>query len=160
MSKDSLIQDIQLQVIEINTGLVILGNAVPANLDLSYTQNTSRVFLKTEGIDQITVANGACDTQAEVDAITFQSEDDATGKFSVLVRFNEPLSGLVSAEIVDRFTGARYGSTISFTTGGPPGSGLTLLLDKVLFEFQTGVDLSNPSNRIIGNLVVKVGPAQ
>jgi hypothetical protein len=132
MAKDSLIQDRQLEVLEVCIPLFITGNATPASKTLA-NDEPARLFLNAQGISQITLANGAVDSSAELSAITFQSlaSGDASGKFSGLLRINEPIVKVLSLELIQRTGG---NSVVSCDLTSAPSSGITSGGDKVVFD--------------------------
>lgn len=136
-SKHELVQGRQLKTRRLVIPVLITGHATAASKSITYDE-PALMFLKTEGLDHITLANGAVDSAGELSAITFASANDANGIFSVLVRCGEAVDKVCSVKLVKR-NGAEQvvgtaptGATAYITSGG----------DKVVANFDTATDLS------------------
>lgn len=138
--KDSQVRGRQLKVQRLVVPVVINADGTPEDKTFDIDE-PSLVFLKTQGKDDITVASGAVDTQAELDAITFMASDDMNGDFSILIRINEPVVKVMSVKGADNANFGIYGGT--FPTGAT--SGITSLGDKIVVDMSSGVDLSTDS---------------
>ena len=138
-AKDPLILDRQLEVLEVCIPLFVTANATPASKSLS-NDEPSRLFLNAQGISQITLANGAVNSAAELSAITFASvaSGDATGILNGLLRFNEPVIKVLSLELIPR-TG---GSVVACSLVSAPSSGITSSGQSVAFNLTSSVNLA------------------
>lgn len=148
LAQDSLVQDRQLKVLEINIPFAITANATPASKTV-VSDEPARLFLNTEGITGISVANGAL-TTAELAAITFATATDSTGIGNLLVQFNEQIQKVISIELVRR-NGSEF-ITGTFPTGAT--TGITLLGDKVVANFDSAVNFATTD--YTANVCVKV----
>lgn len=130
--KDSQVQGASLLVQELTIPFTITHNATPANVVISCSQ-PSLLFLNTQGVSQITVANGAVDSSAELAGITFASPNDASGLFNALVRLNEDVCAqLVSVSVSSlNAQGTGYGYLPS-----APANGITSVGNKFAFNVQ------------------------
>jgi hypothetical protein len=115
----------------------ITGNATPASKTLSYDE-PSLSFLKTEGLDHITLARGAVDSASELSAITFATATDATGIFSCLIRCGEPVLKVCSVKLSNR-----AGNELVVGTA-PTGATayITSVGDKIVANFDCGVNFA------------------
>ena len=114
------------------------GGGNPA-LKLQLNDEPSRLFLDTQGIDQISLANGSVDNAAELAAITFATPNDVAGQFSLLLRINEPIGKIVSAQLI-QINGSET-INLTFPTGSTQGitsSGMIMV-----FNADSAVDLSS-----------------
>lgn len=152
MSHDSLVQDRQLKVLRLSIPLSIVANATPASKSQS-NDEPARLFLNTEGIQQITLANGAVDSASELSAITFASPSDASGVFNLLVRFNEPVVKVCSAMLI-RTNGQEV---ISATLTTAPASGITSAGDKVVLNADSAVNFATTNYNATLEIAVEVG---
>lgn len=136
-AKSELVRGRQLKTARMVVPVLITANATPASKSLAYDE-PALVFLKTEGLDHITLARGAVDSASELSAITFATATDATGIFSVLVRLNEAISKVCSVKLVKRngneivMGTAPTGATAYITSAG----------DKIVANFDCAVDFS------------------
>lgn len=136
--KDSQVASRALKVQKLSIPIAITGNAIPASKVLA-SDEPSLVFIKTEGLDQITVAKGALETGETLP--TLATATDATGVINVLVKINEPLSKVMSVKLIGRTATAldKQGTVLAFTTGST-NSGKSIVAN-----FTTGVDLAAAS---------------
>lgn len=98
-SKDSQVLNRQLKVQRVVIPLSITGNAVPASV-VARNDEPSLLFLRTEGIDQITAALAAGET-----ATYSSAPNDANGVFNILLKVGEPVAKVCAALSVRRATG-------------------------------------------------------
>lgn len=136
-AKDEKVLSRQLKVQEIAIPLFVLHNATPASKTVS-NDEPSLLFINTQGISQITLANGAVDSAAELSAITFASASDANGVYSMLVRIGEPIKKVVSAQVIRRDGNEVISCT--FPTGAT--SGISSAGDKIVLNADSAVDFS------------------
>lgn len=136
-SKHELVEGRQLKTRRLVIPVLITGNATAASKSITYDE-PALMFLKTEGLDHITLARGAVDSASELSAITFVSPDDSDGKFSILVRCGEQVDKVCSVKLCKR-NGAELvvgtaptGATAFISSGG----------DKVVANFDTATDMS------------------
>lgn len=144
----------QLKVVELAIPLNVVANATPA----SKTQRTDEptlLFVKTEGIDGITVNSGAFDTSAEASAITFATSNDANGVYSLLLRVGEQVAKVVSAEVHKTLVG---GAAEIVSASSPTGATryLTNLGDKLVFDLDSAVNFA--ATNYDATLVVRYVP--
>jgi hypothetical protein len=135
--KHELVRARQLKTARLAIPVFITGNATPASKSIAYDE-PALVFLKTEGLDHITLARGAVDSAAELSAITFATATDATGIFSALVRLNEQIAKVCSVKLVKRNGNEQV-------VGTPPtgaSSYITSAGDKIVANFDCAVDFS------------------
>lgn len=100
---DSQVDDRQLKVQRLVIPFTVTGSATSANVVLR-TDEPSIMFLRSEGVDQITVASGAL---ASGETATFTTAPvDATGILNCLVKLNEVAVKVVEAYVWRRDTGA------------------------------------------------------
>lgn len=93
-AKNESVLGAQLKVQTLKLPFVITGNATPASVVVG-RDDPSILFIKTEGVDQITAALDTDDT-----APTYEAATDSTGVFNILVKFyGEPIKKVVSAKI-------------------------------------------------------------
>jgi hypothetical protein len=136
-AKNQLVRNRQLKVQELAIPLYITGNAAPASKTLA-NDEPALLFIKTEGLNQITVANGAMDSSSELSAITFATSNDANGVFSLCLKINEQVSKVCSAQLVRRDGNETICCT--FPTGA--SSGISSGGDKIVLNADSAVDLS------------------
>lgn len=135
-AKHELVRARQLKVQRLSMPFFITGNGTPASKTIAYDE-PALVFIKTEGLDHITVARGAMDSAEELAAITF-SVDDSDGKIAVCVRVGEAVDKVCSVRLTSRAANesvvgtAPTGATEFITSEG----------DKIVANFDTAVDLS------------------
>lgn len=129
-AKSELVLNRQLKVQRIVIPFVITGNATPASVAIA-KDDPALLFLKTQGVDQITAALDSADGTP-----TFVSQNDANGLFSAMVKVGEPVGKVMHAMIVRRdahgFDTCKLADTDGITAAG----------DKIVLDCDTGVDLS------------------
>ena len=91
------------------------SNATPASVSISM-DDPSILFLKTQGVDQITPALSSGET-----APTYIAPNDGTGVFNVLVRISEVLVRVDSALLISRTTG----EVVALSLPSAPSNGIT-----------------------------------
>lgn len=127
----------QLKVQELAIPMFITANATPAS-KTQVNDEPSMLFMNTEGISGITLANGAVDSAAELAALTFAAATDATGVYNLLVRIGEQVQKVVSAQVVRRDGNEVISCT--FPTGS--SQGITSLGDKIVLNCDSAVNFA------------------
>lgn len=126
-AKDELVLGRQLKVQRLVIPFVITHHATASAVAISRDE-PALLFLKTQGIDQITaVADGSP---------SFTSANDANGIFNLLVKISEPVAKVMHAEVISRDAAALVVCTLANT------SGLSAAGDKIVLNCDTAVDLS------------------
>lgn len=128
--KSELVQNRQLKVQRLVIPFVITGNATPASVAISRDE-PGILFLKTEGVNQITPALDAADGTP-----TLASANDANGLFNLMVKISEPIGKVMRASVQSRNAAAIVGCTLANTSGITAGG------DKIVLNCDTAVDLS------------------
>ena len=132
-SKVAAVRNRQLSVQELCIPLKVTANATPASV-LLRNDEPAVLFLRSQGVDQITVASGALES-GEV-ATYAVAANDANGIFNLLVKVGEPIGSICSAEIIGRVTGVQQPCFLGST------SGVTSVGDKIMLTCDSTVDLS------------------
>lgn len=122
--KDSRVKARALEVQRLVIPLAITHNATPASKVLA-NDEPAVLFLKTQGLTQITIASGALDA-GEATPTFDSAAADSTGTFNMLVRINEAVSKIMAAQVIDRATGAAYPCFINSTPLDANGTKLLL----------------------------------
>ena len=102
-AKDPLVRDRQLKAQKLVIPFKITSNATPASVVLR-SDEPGILFLRSEGVDQITSSAGAIDS-GETASYTV-SPSDASGIFNLLVKVSEPISKVLQAKVRVRTTGS------------------------------------------------------
>lgn len=98
-AKDAQVASVQLKTQRLVLPFTIVGNAVAANV-AQKPDDPAILFLRNAAVDNITVASGALDS---ADVATYaQAAVDATGIFNALIRINEFIVKVCSAQLVKR----------------------------------------------------------
>ena len=123
-AKNEQVLGAQLRVQTLHLPFVITGHATPASVSV-VCSDPSVLFIKTEGVDQITAALAAADT-----APTYASATDSTGVYNILVKISEPVKKVTSAYIVRTGSAAEI---YACTLPSAPSSGVVAggALDKI-----------------------------
>lgn len=137
-AKDSQVLGRQNKVQRLVIPFTITGNATPASKVIA-SDEPSLLFIKTEGLNQITIAAGALETGETLPSLA--SATDSTGVINALVKINEPLAKVMSVKVIGRTATAldKQGQILAFTTGST-NSGKS-----VVCNLTTGVDLGAAS---------------
>jgi hypothetical protein len=131
-AKDSQVLNRQLEVQELNIPFYITHNATPASV-LVTCDEPSLLFINTQGVTQITVANGAYDTSAEAAGVTFATPVDSSGLFNMLVRINEDTAvKLLTMNVSSR---NNQGAGAGYLPSAPT-NGITSVGNKFVFNVQ------------------------
>ena len=136
-AKDVIVRDRLLETLEICIPFLITHNATPASKSMNEDE-PALLFLNTQGIQDITLADGAVDSAAELAALTFAAPNDASGIFNLLLRINEPVIKIVSAQILQR--GGSEMINCTFVTGST--NGITSAGNKVVFNADSAVNFA------------------
>ena len=104
-AKDNQVQGRQLAVQQLVIPFVITGNATPASVVLR-NDEPSILFLRSEGVDQITTSTGALDSGETATYTT--SPVDANGIFNLLVKLGETAAKVCSAQVIRRTDGTAH----------------------------------------------------
>lgn len=127
-AKDEVVQNRQLKVQRLSIPLLITGNATPASV-VPRNDEPARLFLQTEGVNQITAALATNETAT----FSTGAPTDATGIFRCLVRINESIEKVVGAYCQNRVDGSfepcSLGSATGITTGSGGGKSIMLSVD-------------------------------
>jgi len=142
-SKDSQVRSRQLKVQKVSIPFQIVGSATPAAKVLT-SDEPSLLFLAVEGIDNITVASGALNSDDTVP--TLASAADATGIFSVLVRIQEQVEKVVSAKV----SCLSSADLVTCTLPSAPASGIVAggALDKIVLNVDSGLALTSGTRQL------------
>lgn len=92
-SKDELVLGRQLKVQRLSIPFVITAHATASAVVISRDE-PAILFLKTEGVDEITAAADG--------SPTFTAPDDSDGIFNILVVLNESVAKVMNARVVGR----------------------------------------------------------
>ncbi len=129
-AKDEVVQNRQLKVQRVSIPLSIVGNATPASV-VPRNDEPARLFLQTEGVDQITGALASGETATYTVAAS-----DANGVFRALLKVNESVEKVCAAYACRRdafeLVPARLGSASGITTGSGGGKSIMLAVDTAL----------------------------
>lgn len=119
-----------LKVQKLSIPFAVTGNATPASVVLA-NDEPALMFLKSEGVDQITAALASGET-----ATYLVAPVDATGIMNVLVKINESVLKVVSMTAFSRSSGApiaaKLGSASGITTGSGGGSSIMVTTDSTV----------------------------
>lgn len=128
--KSELVQNRQLKVQRLVIPFAITGNATPASVAISRDE-PALLFLKTQGVDQITAALDSGDGTP-----TFVAQNDANGLFSAMIKIGEQVQKVMCAHIVRRSDHGLDTCKLADTDG------ITAVGDKIVLDCDTGVNLS------------------
>lgn len=132
-SKDELVKGRQLKVQRLVIPFSIVGHATASLVSISKDE-PALLFIKTEGVDQITAATDG--------SPSFTSASDANCVFNILVKINESVAKVMAARVQLRDTVNKiYGCSLANTTG------LTAAADKIVLNCDGDVAL-NASNTL------------
>jgi hypothetical protein len=113
-AKDELVRGRQLAVQTLSIPFVVTGNATPSAVNITCDE-PAVLFLRTQGVDQITAALAANDTFP-----TYSTPNDATGVFNMLLIINETLVKVVDAKLVRRTPGTSGMEILAQAMANPP----------------------------------------
>lgn len=129
--KNELVQNRQLKVQRLVIPFAITGNATPASVAISRDE-PAVLFLKTEGVNQITPALDTADGTP-----TLVSANDGNGIFNLMLKISEPVGKVMQAKVV-----TRSGTAAAVVCGLANTTGITAGGDKIVLNCDTAVDLS------------------
>lgn len=137
-AKNAQVQDRKLKVQRLVIPFTITGNATPASKTIA-SDEPSLLFLKVEGINQITEAAGALEDGETLPSLA--SATDSTGVINALVKIGEPLKKVCLVRVVGRDGTqlSRQGQILAFTTGSDNAG------QSVVCNITTGVNLASAS---------------
>lgn len=137
-SKSSVVRARQLKVQKLSVPFSLTANATPASVVLA-NDEPSAMFIKSEGVDQITGALATSETATFVDAPV-----DANGILNILIKVEEKVLKIVSARMHSLATGVAQplyrGSASGVSTGSGGGKSIMLTLDSAVNHATTNVD--------------------
>lgn len=110
-AKQELVQDRQLKVQRLVIPFAITANATPASVVIS-RDDPSILFLRTQGVDEITAALDTADGTP-----SYASANDASGVFNILVKIQEQIGKVMHAEVVQRTVAAQAVCTLAAVAG-------------------------------------------
>lgn len=125
-SKDSQVQARKLKVQRLSIPLVITGNATPASV-LLRNDEPGILFLRSEGVNQITAALDAGETATYATAA-----DDSDGIFQLFVKVQEVVSKVIVAKITSRTTGVSHPCYLGDADGLSSAGNIMLLCDSTI----------------------------
>lgn len=132
-AKSPLVRDRQLKAQKLVIPFAITGNATPASVVLR-SDEPSVLFLRSQGVDQITSAAGALDSG---ETATYSvAANDANGIFNLLVKVSEPIKKVLGALVIGRTDGVTQPCKLG-DADGVSGNG-----DKIMLTCDSTIDLS------------------
>lgn len=132
IAKSEIVQANQLKVQRLSMPFKITGNATPASVAIDNSDCKGLLFLKTEGVDQITAALDSADGSPSL-----VSQVDANGLFSAMIKIGEPVSKVLCAYIVKRTVHGMDTCKLGATTG------ISAAGDKILLDCDSSLNLSS-----------------
>lgn len=137
-AKKAQVQDRKLKVQRLVIPFAITGNATPASKTIAVDE-PSLLFLKVEGINQITTGTGALESGESLPSLA--SATDSTGVINALVKIGEPLAKVCLVRVVGRGATqlSKQGEILAFTTGSDNAG------QSVVCNITTGVNLASAS---------------
>lgn len=138
--KDSLVDDRQLKVQRLSIPFSVTASATPASVVLS-SDEPAILFLRSQGVDQITVASGALESG---ETATYSvSPNDASGIMNLLVKVNgEEVQKVCSMSICERSTGQVEVCKLGDSDGLSSEGKIMLTLDSAVNHATTNADYS------------------
>lgn len=133
-SKDEVVQNRQLKVQSVCIPVFITGNATPASV-LPRNDEPGRLFLQTEGVNQITAALASGETAT----YTTAAPDDSDGIFRMFLQIKEPVEKVCVAYMFIRSTGVQVPVSLGSSTGISTGTGGG---KSIMLSADSAVDLS------------------
>lgn len=141
-AKNELVRARQLKVQKLSLPFRIVGNATPASVAIT-KDDPSLLFVKTQGVDQITAALDTADGSPSLTAA-----NDANGIFNLMVKVGESLGKIVKAQVTSRTDGVSHPCFIDDTDG------ISAAGDKILLTCDSTVAL-NAANTLDACLEVQ-----
>lgn len=128
-SKSALVSGRQLSVQRLVIPFTVTGNATPASVVLK-SDEPSVLFLRSQGVDQITVANGALDS-GETATYTVAA-NDANGIMNFLVKLEEVCVKVMRANVTDRVAGGSQPCKLGDADGISSNGKIMLTMDSTI----------------------------
>lgn len=138
-SKNSLVQGRQLKVQRLVIPFTVTANATPASVVLR-SDEPGILFLRSEGVDQITTASGAL---ASGETATYTNAPvDANGILNLFVKIQpeDSCSKVMQARIVSRITGVDQPVFLGDADGKSSLGNIMLTLDSTVNFATTNFD--------------------
>lgn len=129
-SKDELVLGRQLKVQRLVIPFVITAHATASLVAISCDE-PALLFLKTEGVDQITAVTDGTPS--------FASPSDSAGTFNILVKLSEVAAKVMHAQVIGRNAALVKNCTLANTTG------LTAAADKIVLNCTTAINETTTS---------------
>lgn len=129
-AKNELVQGRQLKVQRLVIPFAITGNATASAVSISRDE-PALLFLKTEGVDEITPALDSADGTP-----TLTAANDANGIFNLMIKISEQVGKVMHAQVVGRDAATLVVCTLA------DSDGISAAGDKILLDCDTAVDLS------------------
>ncbi len=133
-AKNDQVLQRQLKVQKLVIPFTVTANATPASVVLR-NDEPSVLFLKSEGVDQITAAQGS-------ETATFSvSPNDANGIMNMFVKIDsDDCEKVCRAEVTDRVNGGSQPCKLGSATGISSGGNIMLTLDSSVNHATTDFD--------------------
>lgn len=134
--KNELVRNRALKVESLVIPMVVTGNATPASVVLACDEG-GFMYLKSQGVDQITAALSANET-----ATYTAAPNDASGIINVLIKLrDDQVLKVCQAKITNRLTGVSYPAYLGSATGITTGTagGFSIMLAATLPAINTAV---------------------
>lgn len=138
--KDSIVGDRQLEVQRLSIPFSVTASATPSAVVLT-SDEPAILFLRSQGVDQITVASGALDSG---ETATYSvAPNDANGIMNLLVKVNgEVVQKITSMSIAERSTGQAEVCKLGSASGLSSEGKIMLTLDSAVNHSTTSADYS------------------
>lgn len=125
-SKNAQVHGRQLKVQRLVIPFTVTGNATPASVVLR-NDEPSVLFLRSQGVDQITEAAGALDSGESVSFTV--AANDANGILNMLVKVGEVVGKVCRANVTDRTSGGSQPCKLGDADGLSPNGKILLTMD-------------------------------
>lgn len=136
-AKDEIVRSRQLKVQRLVIPFTVTSSATPASVVLR-NDEPAVLFLRSEGVDQITTASGALDSG---ETATYSvSPNDANGIMNMLVKLNEVGLKVCRAQVVSRTTGVAQPVFLGDADGLTSAGKLMLTMDSTVNFATTSYD--------------------
>lgn len=138
-SKNSQVQGRQLKVQSLIIPFAVTANATPALVVLS-SDEPSILFLRSEGVNQITTASGAL---ASGETATYSvAPNDANGIMNLLLKIqpNDVCLKVMQANVIDRVNGGSQPCKLGDADGISSAGNIMLTMDSTVNLSTTNLD--------------------
>jgi len=132
-AKNEQVLQRQLKVQRLVIPFTITANATPASVSLR-NDEPSVLFLKSEGVDQITAAQGSETATYSV------SPNDANGIVNMFVKLDESCAKVCRASVTDRVNGGSQPCKLGDADGLSSGGNIMLTMDSSVNHATTDFD--------------------